>query len=89
MKLNVLVPLCLLAVAAIIKPAVAASQDFALEKQSTNTEFVKCVAINSVKNTLGQIREKSPILKEMEDKGQIKIVRAFYQLADCTLEFVQ
>jgi hypothetical protein len=32
MKLNVLVPLCLLAVAAIIKPAVAASQDFQGDK---------------------------------------------------------
>jgi carbonic anhydrase len=71
-----------------IKPAVAASQDFAGEKKSTNTEFVKRVAINNVKHTLGQIREKSPILKEMEDKGQIKIVGAFYRLTDGTLEFI-
>jgi carbonic anhydrase len=47
------------------------------------------VAINNVKNTLGQIRERSPILKEMEEKGQIKIVGAFYRLTDGTLEFVQ
>ncbi len=72
-----------------IKPAVAASQDFQGDKKSSNTEFVKRVAINNVKNTLGQIRERSPILKEMEEKGQIKIVGAFYRLTDGTLEFVQ
>lgn len=71
-----------------IKPAVAMSQDFPGEKVSSNTEFVKRVASNNVRNTLSNIREKSPILKEMEDKGQIKIVGAFYRLTDGTLEFI-
>jgi carbonic anhydrase len=71
-----------------IKPTVAASQDCAGEIKSTNTEFVKRVAINNVKNPLGQIREKSPILNEMEGKGQIKIVEAFCRLTDGTHEFV-
>jgi len=38
---------------------------------------------------LQQIREKSPILKEMEDKGQIKIVGVFYSLTDGKLEFIK
>jgi carbonic anhydrase len=42
-----------------------------------------------VKYAMQQIREKSPILKEMEDKGEIKIVGAFYRLTDGTLEFVK
>ena len=72
-----------------IKPAVVMSQDFAGEKTSKNDEFVKHVCENNVKYAMQQIREKSPILKEMEDKGEIKIVGAFYRLTDGTLEFVK
>ncbi len=72
-----------------IKPAVVMSQDFQGEKTSVNPLFVKRVAENNVRHNLKLIREKSPILKEMEDKGQIKIVGAFYRLTDGTLEFVE
>ena len=72
-----------------IKPAVVMSQDFAGEKTSKNDEFVKHVCENNVKYAMQQIREKSPILKEMEDKGEIKIVGAFYRLTDGTIEFVK
>ena len=69
-----------------IKPAVKMSQDFEGEKVSKNDEFVKHVSENNVKYAIQQIREKSPILKEMEDKGEIKIVGAIYSLADGKLE---
>lgn len=72
-----------------IKPAVAASQDFQGEKISSNPEFMKRVNLNNIRHTLTRIRQESPILKEMEDKGQIKIVGAFYRLTDGTLEFVE
>ncbi|MEG0852057.1 MAG: carbonic anhydrase family protein [Flavobacterium sp.] len=72
-----------------IKPAVKMSQDFSGEKTSKNDEFVKQVSENNVKYALQQIREKSPILKEMEDKGEIKIVGAFYRLTDGKLEFIK
>lgn len=72
-----------------IKPAVAMSQDFQGEKVSSNPAFMKRVNENNIRNTLKTIREKSPILKEMEAKGQIKIVGAFYRLTDGTLEFVE
>ena len=72
-----------------IKPAVQMSQDFAGEKTSKNDEFVEHVSENNVKYAMQQIREKSPILKEMEDKGEIKIVGAFYRLTDGTIEFVK
>jgi carbonic anhydrase len=71
-----------------IKPAVAASQDFPGEKSSSNPEFMKRVNENNIRHTLSRIRQESPILKEMEDKGQIKIVGAFYRLTDGTLEFI-
>lgn len=69
-----------------IKPAVDMSQDFKGEKSSSNEEFVRHVCENNVLNTLKQIRERSPILKEMEDKGEIKIMGVFYRLTDGTLK---
>ena len=50
---------------------------------------MKHVSENNVIHTINEIRAKSPILKEMEDKGEIKIVGAFYRLTDGTLEFVK
>jgi carbonic anhydrase len=72
-----------------IKPAIEKSQDFVGDKKSNNDLYVKYVSENNVKYALQQIREKSPILKEMEDKGEIKIVGAFYRLTDGTLEFIK
>ena len=71
-----------------IKPAVVMSQDFAGEKTSKNDEFVKHVSENNVIHTINEIRAKSPILKEMEDKGEIKIVGAFYTLTKGELIFL-
>ena len=71
-----------------IKPAVTMSQNFIGEKTSSNESYVKTVAENNIRHTIGQIRAKSEILKEMEDKGQIKIVGAFYTLRTGKLEFV-
>ena len=72
-----------------IKPALLKSQDFTGEKTSKNEAFVKHVCENNIRNTIEQIRAKSPILKEMETKGQIKIVGAYFDLSDSSLEFVQ
>ena len=71
-----------------IKPAVEMSKTFEGEKSSKNEAFVKLVAQNNIKNTIAQIRAKSEILKEMEAKGEIKIVGAFYTLRTGELEFI-
>ena len=71
-----------------IKPAVEMSKNFEGEKSSKNEAFVKLVAQNNIKNTIAQIRAKSEILKEMEAKGEIKIVGAFYTLRTGKLEFI-
>src|SRR3954471_13004617 len=63
-----------------IKPAVVKSQDFTGEKASKNDAFVEHVAKNNVINTIETIKSKSVILKEMSDKGEIKIVGAYYNL---------
>lgn len=71
-----------------IKPAVALSDSFPGEKKSSNEVYVKTVAQNNVLNTIKNIRLKSPILKEMEEKGEIKIVGAFYTLTKGELIFL-
>lgn len=65
-----------------IKPAVELVSDFEGEKTSKNEAFVHAVCESNVKNTINQIRINSPILKEMEDNGEIKIVGAVYDLDD-------
>jgi carbonic anhydrase len=72
-----------------IQPAVKMSQDFKGEKSSKNEAFVKYVAQNNIKNTIQQIRSKSQILREMEEKGEIKIVGAFYTLRNGELQFLE
>jgi carbonic anhydrase len=72
-----------------ITPAVAKSQDFKGEKTSKNDAFVEYVAKNNVKNTIATIRAKSPILKEMEAKGEIKIVGAYYDLNTGAVSFIE
>ena len=71
-----------------IKPAVIMSQSYVGEKTSKNDDYVKVVNKNNIRNTVSQIRVKSDILKEMEEKGQIKIVGAYYSLLTGKLEFV-
>ena len=63
-----------------IKPAIVASADFKGEKTSKNDDYVAYVALNNVKQTIQSILKGSPLLKEMADKGEIKIVGAGYNL---------
>jgi carbonic anhydrase len=59
------------------KPAVSAAKTDG-ERNSKNHKFVGEVTELNVKMTLDAIRAKSPVLKEMEDQGKIKIVGALY-----------
>jgi carbonic anhydrase len=72
-----------------IKPAVLMSASFRGEKNARNELYVKQVAVNNIKNTIQNIRKRSVILNEMENKGEIKIVGAFYTLRTGILEFIQ
>jgi len=64
-----------------IDPAIAeAKHDFNGETTSKNHEFVDQVCKFNVINSLNVIRQNSPILKEMEEKGEIKIVGAIYDI---------
>jgi carbonic anhydrase len=63
-----------------IQPAVAKSMDFKGDKNSKDAAFVDYVVLNNIRRAIETIRQKSPILKQMEDKGQIKITGAYYNL---------
>ncbi len=50
-------------------------------KSSANPEFVQSVAETNVALTIERLRQDSPLLKEMEDNGDIKVVGAMYDVA--------
>ncbi|WP_298901404.1 carbonic anhydrase family protein [uncultured Psychroserpens sp.] len=64
-----------------ILPAVRKSaEEVEGEANSSNGAFVAKTVENNVRLTIDRIRAKSPILKEMEDNGEIKIVGGVYNL---------
>lgn len=70
-----------------IKPAIDQAKDFKGEKSYNNDDYVTAVAINNVKYVVEEIKRKSPILKEMVDKGELKIVGAGYDLKNGAITF--
>ncbi|MFK7980934.1 MAG: carbonic anhydrase family protein [Saprospiraceae bacterium] len=62
-----------------IRPAVEAVT-YGGDRTSKNAAFVQMACESNVKNTIDQIRLNSPILKEMEEEGAIKIVGAVYDM---------
>lgn len=64
-----------------IQPAVAAAKTPG-ERNSKNHQFVDEVTEINVDDTIKTIREKSPILKELEEEGKIKIVGAVYDTSN-------
>jgi carbonic anhydrase len=70
-----------------IKPAIPATK-FDGEKSSKNPDYVDAVARTNVSLTMAEIRRRSPILEDLEKKGNIKITGAMYDLATGAVEFV-
>ena len=70
-----------------IKPAITLTdKSFQGEKSTKNKQYVHDVAVNNVKYTIDEIRRRSPYIKEKEDKGEIKVVGAYYSLKDAKIE---
>lgn len=63
-----------------INPAIESSAGFDGEHNIDNHAYVEHVTHQNVMHTVEQIRAGSPILKEMEDKGEIRILGAYYSL---------
>lgn len=72
-----------------IRPAVEAVDEPAedAERTSANLEFVDSVARTNVSMTIENIRRRSPVLKEMEDTGAIKIIGGMYDISSGEVHF--
>lgn len=64
-----------------IRPAVDDETTVMLNRNSSNEEFVEKVAAINVRRTVRDILERSPILKEMIDKGEIGIAGGSYDVS--------
>lgn len=73
-----------------IHPAIETAQkSFTGEISSKNPLFVESVCEHNVLHAIHEIREKSPILKEMEENHEIKIVGGVYDMETGYVEFIQ
>ena len=57
-----------------IRPAVDDEETITQNRNSNNAEFVEKVSVINVKRTVKSILQRSPILKEMIEKGEIGII---------------
>ncbi len=71
-----------------IKPAVAAVLGFESDRSSKNDKFVQAVTDKNVLLTVERIRERSPILRGMADKGQIGLAGAMYDVHSGKVTFM-
>lgn len=58
------------------------------QRNSKNIDFVNAVAVKNVHMTIENTRNMSPVLKEMEDNGEIKIVGAMYDINNGKVAFL-
>ena len=59
------------------------------EQTSQNAAFVAAVTEKNVVNTVKTIRRISPLLRDLEQKGQIKIVGALYDVSTGRVRFLE
>ena len=72
-----------------IKPAVAATPSTGgADRSSKNTAFVDKVAEQNVRRAMATIRKQSPILRQMETAGQIRIVGAMHDIGTGKVTFI-
>lgn len=73
-----------------IKPAVqaVALPEDPAERTSKNLDFVDRVAETNVRMTLENIRKQSPVLRIMEEDGEIALVGAMYDISTGKVDFM-
>jgi carbonic anhydrase len=77
----------LTALLAKIRPAIEATH-YTGERSAKNYAFVDAVARTNVSLTIANIREKSPVLRDLESTGGIKIAGSMYNLDTGMVEFL-
>lgn len=71
-----------------IRPAVDRSKNFEGEQVSSNPAFVERVTHENILHAIETVRNNSPILKEMESKGEIKIIGGYYNMHTGVITFL-
>lgn len=72
-----------------IRPAVDEETTVKENRTSSNSEFVEKVASINVKRTMKSILERSPILKEMVESGQIGIISGTHDISTGNVTFFE
>jgi carbonic anhydrase len=70
-----------------IRPAVDDELTTSENRNSSNSEFVEKVSVINVKRTVQSILQRSPILKEMIEKGEIGIVGGTHDIKTGQVDF--
>lgn len=70
-----------------LRPSVNAETSTRENRSSSNSEFVENVAQINVRKTVKEIMNRSAVLKEMIDEGEIGIVGAMYNVESGDVEF--
>jgi carbonic anhydrase len=72
-----------------INPAVNAVQGDYSPRTSKNNKFVQAVIEKNVQLTMQKLRDRSVVLREMIDKGEIGLVGAMYDLSNGKVTFYE
>jgi carbonic anhydrase len=70
-----------------IQPAIYDEKTETQNRNSSNGDFVEKVAAINVKRTVHAILERSPILKEMIENGEIKLVGGLHEISTGEVTF--
>lgn len=71
-----------------IKPSIEIETATETDRNGKNIKFVKNVTVNNVKLTVNGIRQRSPILSEMEVQKKIKIIGGIYDVETGIVNFL-
>jgi len=72
-----------------LQPAVYAEKTVTTDRTSANDEFVEKVATRNVKMAMHQIHDKSTILNDMIQKGEIAIIGGMYNVETGVVDFYE
>jgi carbonic anhydrase len=71
-----------------LRPAVVEVKGFDNDRTSRDKAFVRAVTEANVRRTVAALRATSPILKDLETSGQIRIVGAMYDISTGKVTFL-
>jgi carbonic anhydrase len=72
-----------------LQPAVDDEKTTKKDRNSKNSEFVENVASINVRRTVNEIMQRSPILNEMIQNGEIGICGAMYNVESGVVDFYE